>query len=231
MSKILMIQRKDSLCYIEFLRGKYQLSNPSYILELLNGCSLQERKLIERSTFDELWSALWFSGREKKPQTDRMTKEYDKSKCLFEGLQESLLGLLKRCNRKYETPEWEFPKGRRSRRESNMNCAIREFEEETDLNSDEYILLDNVNPITEEYSGSNGVRYKHIYYYAFYTGTGQLSVNPEKYEQYSEIGDIQWFSVKECLDKIRSEHPTKKDIIHSVDNFIRHWETDFILKE
>ena len=34
------------------------------------------------------------------------------------------------------------PKGRRSNHEGNLKCAIREFEEETDLRSDEYTLLE-----------------------------------------------------------------------------------------
>ena len=32
--EILMIQRKDSLCYIEFLRGKYDIYNINYTLKL-----------------------------------------------------------------------------------------------------------------------------------------------------------------------------------------------------
>ena len=38
-------------------------------------------------------------------------------------------------------------KGRRSNRETNMKCAVR-FEEETDLTDEEYILLDNVVPLS-----------------------------------------------------------------------------------
>ena len=231
-SKILMIQRKDSICYIEFLRGKYKIDNPTYIVELLNRCSVSERTLIRNNSFDELWTKLWFSGDKQKPQTDRMIKEYQKSKQQFEILkQTNLISLLDQCSQNYSTPEWEFPKGRRSTRETNIQCAIREFEEETDLSSDEYILLENVHPIEEEYIGSNTVRYKHIYYYAFYKGTRPLMINSEKYEQYSEIGDIQWLSVDDCYQKIRKHNSTKNDIIKQVDTFMKHWKDDFILKE
>ena len=34
--KILMIQRKDSLSYIEFLRGKYDTHNVKYLVKLFN---------------------------------------------------------------------------------------------------------------------------------------------------------------------------------------------------
>ena len=230
--KLLMIQRKDSLSYIEFLRGKYELSKSDYIFKLLNTCSLEERKLISTLSLDELWERLWFSGKTKKKQTDRMIKEYEKSKYLFEQLQKTILyDLLDRCDKKYETPEWEFPKGRRNNHESNCKCAVREFEEETDVLSTDYILLENVVPLSEEYTGSNGVRYKHIYYIALYTGKSDLTINKDKYEQYSEIGDIQWFNVDECLLKIRPEQTTKKNIINKIKQFIENNESEFILKE
>lgn len=230
-NKVLMIRRKDSLSYIEFLRGKYSIDDIPYIQKLLNTCSVNERELLKTLSFDELWKQLWFQTSEKK-QTDRMVKEQKDSKKKFEQLKSSnLLSLIQNCDIYYETPEWEFPKGRRSSHETNMKCAIREFEEETDLSCDEYILLDNVVPLSEEYMGSNGVRYKHIYYLAFYKGNRELSINDSKYEQFSEIGDICWLSLEECSQKIRKEQPTKLEIIKQVNEFIDGWECDFNLKE
>ena len=230
--KILMIQRKDSISYIEFLRGKYKLDNEEYILKLFNMCSVNELQLLNTLTFDELWTKLWFYNTEEKHQTERMIREYGKSKIMFNTLKSTTLDtLIHQCTNNYETPEWEFPKGRRSNRENNLKCAIREFEEETDLNKEEYTLLENVNPISEEYTGSNGVRYKHIYYFAVYKGLRELSINLSKSEQFSEIGDIQWFTIDECYSKIRKEHPTKNDIIRKVHDLMEQWQTDFILKE
>ena len=227
-----MIRRKDSLAYIEFLRGKYDIENVNYLQKLLNGCSLDEREKIRVSTFDELWCNLWFSNNAHKKQTDRMIKEYHKSKVSFGVLQQKTLpALLLSCTVCYETPEWEFPKGRRNSQETNMKCAVREFEEETDVSSKEYTLLDNMVPISEEYIGSNGVKYKHIYYMAFYKGVSDLAINDTKYEQYSEIGDIGWFTIDECSQKIRKEQSTKHTILLQVEEFIGRWNHDFILKE
>ena len=231
-NKILMIRRKDSLAYIEFLRGKYKIDDLTYILKLLNGCSVDERKLLQNNSFDELWDKLWFSGTQPKIQTERMIKEHKQSKQNLEQLQKTHLNkLFKECSLSYETPEWEFPKGRRSNHENNMKCAVREFEEETDVSREEYILLENVSPISEEYIGSNNVRYKHIYYLALYKGQRDLSINTDKYEQYSEIGDIAWLTVDECYAKIRKEQSTKSDVIRKIDEFSKRWKHDFILKE
>jgi 8-oxo-dGTP pyrophosphatase MutT (NUDIX family) len=227
--KLLMIQRKDSLSYIEFLRGKYDIYDTKYLVKLFNGCSVSERENIKKLTFDELWKKLWFSL-ESMEQTDRMIKEYQKSKGNFENLK-NLNELLDMCHTKYLTPEWEFPKGRRGNIETNMKCAIREFEEETDLTDKEYILLDNVIPLSEEYIGSNGVRYKHIYYIAFYKGERDLKINTEKYEQYSEIADIAWLSFDECFKILRKEQSTKNDVLKKLQKFNEMWTNDFNLKE
>lgn len=228
--KIIMIQRKDSLAYIEFLRGKYDINDLVYINKLFNGCSIKERDNIKNNTFDKLWNELWLPSESKK-QNDRMIKEYIKSKDKFEKLKKiNLNELLDSCYTKYTTPEWEFPKGRRNNRETNMKCAVREFEEETDLTDEEYILLDNVVPLSEEYVGSNGVRYKHIYYIAFYKGSRDLKINKERYEQYTEISDIAWLSFDECLKILRKEQITKIDIINKIRLINKTWKDEFYLK-
>ena len=45
----LMICRKDSLGYIDFLRGKYPLYNKQYILTLINEMTLQKKIILGRS--------------------------------------------------------------------------------------------------------------------------------------------------------------------------------------
>jgi ADP-ribose pyrophosphatase YjhB (NUDIX family) len=231
--KVLMIRRKDSLSYIEFLRGKYEIDDHVYITKLLNGCSIQERNNLKKLTFNELWEKLWFiQDGVIKPQTERMLKEYKQSKSKLETLQNThLFRLLEECEGSYTEPEWEFPKGRRSNHESNMKCAIREFQEETDLSDKEYTLLDNVNPLSEEYIGSNGVRYKHIYYLAFYKGNRGLSINSDKFEQFSEIGDISWLTIDECSKRLRKEQSSKQTILQQIDEFTKRWKDDFNLKE
>ena len=37
---------------------------------------------------------------------------------------------------------------------------------ETNIKNDQYNLYNNTIPLTEEYTGINGVRYKHVYYLA-----------------------------------------------------------------
>jgi ADP-ribose pyrophosphatase YjhB (NUDIX family) len=75
-----------------------------------------------------------------------------------------------RLGRKYDSeqivPEWGFPKGRRNMsKESGLECALRELREETGIKQNIAEVL-KVKPFEEVFTGSNGVRYKHIYYVA-----------------------------------------------------------------
>ena len=54
-----MIRRKDSLGFVEFVRGKYPLTNREYILNILNEMTVEERDRVKTKTFDELWDSLW----------------------------------------------------------------------------------------------------------------------------------------------------------------------------
>jgi 8-oxo-dGTP pyrophosphatase MutT (NUDIX family) len=57
----LMIRRKDTLGYIDFMRGKYSVSNHKYILNMLKQMTEQEKWKLANYTFDELWDDLWDS--------------------------------------------------------------------------------------------------------------------------------------------------------------------------
>jgi len=235
--RLLMIQRKDSISYIEFIRGKYELINPDYIIQLFNHCSAKEKDYLQNHTFDEIWDNLWIRADN---QSARIKTEYKKSSFLFSRLLDGIIykdknttlsGLLALSPHDYETPEWEFPKGRRSNKECNIKCAIREFEEESGLCSSDYTLLENISPFSESYRGSNNVNYKHVYYLAFYKGPDKpLTIDTERYEQVSEIGDIQWLTLDECRDKVRSYNHTKMDILTSCEQFIDSYADEFIIK-
>lgn len=55
----LMIRRKDTLGYIDFMRGKYSVSNQNYILNMLKQMTIQEKHKLMTYSFDELWKDLW----------------------------------------------------------------------------------------------------------------------------------------------------------------------------
>lgn len=53
--QFLLIQRKDSLAFVEFIRGKYNPYDEEYIGRLIRGMTMKEHDNILTQSFDELW--------------------------------------------------------------------------------------------------------------------------------------------------------------------------------
>ena len=50
-----MIRRKETLGYIEFMRGKYTIQNKEYILNLIKQMTVTEKEGLLNINFGELW--------------------------------------------------------------------------------------------------------------------------------------------------------------------------------
>ena len=226
--RIVMIERKDSIPYIEFLRGKYKShTNVDYIRLLLSRFSIQEKKRILSYDFDELWKQLWIHTETINP---RVKREYTISKKNFELIKKgyeykgetySLQSLIDETTDVYNTNEWELPKGRRNMRENNRECAIREFQEETNISPENYNLINNIVPLIEEYTGINNVRYKHVYYIGKIHQSCKLNINMSNKEQYTEVKSISWLNQEECNSSIRDYDTHKKKVVNEFFDFIK----------
>ena len=57
--EILIIKRKDTLSFVDFMRGKYSIEDKNYIKNLLNNMTSNERNYILNNDFDSIWQYLW----------------------------------------------------------------------------------------------------------------------------------------------------------------------------
>jgi 8-oxo-dGTP pyrophosphatase MutT (NUDIX family) len=55
----LMIRRRDTISYVDFLRGKYSISNRKYIKNLFKDMTEYEQDQIMTQSFEYLWCELW----------------------------------------------------------------------------------------------------------------------------------------------------------------------------
>jgi hypothetical protein len=55
----LMIRRRDTLGYIDFMRGKYSVYNKDYILNMIKQMTETEKTNLINMEFDDLWKCLW----------------------------------------------------------------------------------------------------------------------------------------------------------------------------
>lgn len=235
--QILLIQRKDSLCYIEFLRGKYDIYNLKYIQILINKCSLDEKNNLLHLPFDKLWFNLWMEDESKNQHY--LKNDYIKGKDKFEKLKKgicfhhkyiNLKDIIQQSPTQYSMSEWEFPKGRKNSNETNKETAKREFEEETNYSTNDYQILQNVAALSEEYIGENRVKYKHIYYIGYLLNLDKkVTIDLENKDQFTEIKDIRWFTKEEALYIIRDYHHTRKTVIEKIFTLLSQLDSEFFI--
>ena len=177
--------------------------------------TLCEIDKIIKNDFKDLWNRLWLNRSRKQYQN-----EYNNSCSKFNNLKTKKYfdfeKLIKEANVNYTEKEWGFPKGRRNLKETDYNCALREFEEEIGIERDEYDVLRNIRPIEEKFVGSNNVRYKHIYYIAKIKNKKDFMVDPRNKNQITEIGKIDWMTINKAKEKIRPYNIEKKAVLDKV---------------
>lgn len=221
----LMIQRKDSLSFMEFIRGKYNISDVMYIRQLVSSMTSNEKGLLLKKGFDEIWNYAWYQNN---TSNIKHTSEYVESKNKFEYLTGNnvlitIMNDLVSCTDQEQ--EWGFPKGRRKLRESDLDCAVREFCEETRLSSDDIEIIADILPFEEIFFGTNNVLYKHTYYIAKIKNNDiQLIIDHNCIEQIREVRAVKWFSFDEVIKHIKLYNIERHQIIQKSNNIIRNYE-------
>jgi 8-oxo-dGTP pyrophosphatase MutT (NUDIX family) len=218
----LMIQRKDSLSFMEFIRGKYKLDNVEYIQQLLSCMTHGERHSLTKKSFEELWNIIWYQ-----PLVSKYNSEFHDAKKKFESLREGIIvttstpprkvtlhELLSSSPSPYSEPEWGFPKGRRKLREEDIDCAVREFCEETGFESKDIGIVKELPPFEEIFFGTNNVLYRHVYYIACLQGdqNKHLHVDPKNLNQAREVRDIAWYTCDGVVEHIRKHNKERKNL-------------------
>lgn len=222
--KFLMIQRKDTMGFIDFVRGKYpdneeeKLSRLcTYVSEMTN----DEKQVLLTQPFDTIWSNMWSN---KNSKTYRNEKDNAKHKYSLLNIPDIISSVAKG----YEHTEFSFPKGRRNMKETNISCAEREFEEETGYNRNHYDHMTNCQPICEEFIGTNGVQYRHIYYFVkMKKSIPPPSVNCDNVLQSGEVKNIGWFTYSECMNLIRPYDIQKKNVLTKVYNDLLEYRANY----
>ena len=215
--KFLLIQRKDSLSFVEFIRGKYNPYDDEYIGRLFRGMTAKEQSTILSKSFEELWRDLWGESSNVKSHKN------DTSEKKFSIIKDRIPELIEKNPTKWIEPEWGFPKGRRNPHETDMNCAVREFQEETGLQKGDFTIIQNTYPISETFFGSNQVHYCHKYYIAVCNKNIEVEMNLDNPHMAREIGDIQWGSLDEAISKSRTDNVENREILLKAGKIMRNF--------
>ena len=220
----LLVQRRDTLGFVEFMRGKYNIENLKYINELFEIMTGQERLNILTYSFDVLWENLWMNK-----NLNKFHNEYNNSKKKFNKLKmgiiiDNIIISLETIHKSipiiYHEAEWGFPKGRRNLKESDIECAKREFMEETGYREEHYKLDMGIEPVSEIFSGTNNIRYMHMYYIAESLYDKILTINKDDFNQVSEISHLDWFLFEDAKQSFRPYNNEKADVLVKINDIL-----------
>ena len=223
----LLIRRRDTLGYIDFLRGKYSLINKDYILNMLRQMTVKEIKGLLENDFDTLWTGLWGNQNTTKYKNEENISR-DKFNNLNKGVtidEDDVSFSLKTLIDGIQThdiwiePEWGFPKGRRNFMEKDYECALREFSEETGYDTNIIKNVNNLLPFEEIFTGSNYKSYKHKYYLGnmLYTNT----INTDNFQK-SEVSKMEWKTMEECLSCMRPYNLEKINVLKNINDILNN---------
>ena len=81
-------------------------------------------------------------------------------------------------------------------------------------------MLINNKTYIEEYTGYNGIKYKHIYYIAKPLVNKKLIINPDIYSQIAEISKLKWCNYKEAIELFRPRQIQKTKLLIKINRIL-----------
>jgi len=216
--KYVLVQRKDTMGYIDFVRGRFNcnLKKEDVYKVLIQEMTLEEKQRLLKMNFDEIWDRMWMNKK------SRIYKnEYENAKKKFNSI--DVKNMIKDSinETKWTSTEFSIPKGRRNNSENYIDCALREFSEETGIKKNQVKKIINKRvPLEEVFYGSNGIAYSHVYYIAEINTEYIPEIDYTNILQAGEIKNINWFSYKQAMNIFRNYESSKRAIIHKVHKII-----------
>jgi ADP-ribose pyrophosphatase YjhB (NUDIX family) len=237
----LMIRRIFSFGFIDFINSNYNSYNIIHIKSLINEMSFIEKKIIlkfidlcednhitQTQICENIYSIInssIYNINFKLVENVFLKMRYNINyKLIVNGIkinnyEFTLRNLLLSSNNLWIEPEWEFPKGRKHNNESDLNCAVREFEEETGIHKKDFFIISNILPYEETFIGSNYKSYKQKYFVCI----TEQNIDDMTTYQTSEVSKMEWKTYENCISSIRPYNLEKKNIINKINKVMNEY--------
>lgn len=198
--EILLVRKRITYAFNQFVHGRYNAKSTTEMKKLFNNMTIDEKLDILSLKFMQLWYRVWLNC----PPNDAFftaKSKFDSTWAIDNGYR------LKKLIASSVSVErmWEIPKGKKKRiTEPDLNCAVREFHEETGIGLGSYHLY--------PYAKRNmsyvdaGCKYTNNYYIAFAPPGRETKIDFGNPDQIAELSGIQWMSI----DLIRANDPSGK---------------------
>jgi len=223
--EFLMIRRRDSFGFVDFVRGKYSLNDEAYIQRIIDEMTMTEKSNLMRLTFEQLWRLLWGEYTRGSQYKNEEHVSFEKYRQVLGGIRtkdgrvKTLQQFIDESTTQWTETEWGFPKGRRNYNEKDLPCALRECLEETGYDITAENVIQNIAPFEEIFMGSDMKCYKQKYFLAMV----DLDKKPKKAHDIMEVGLMKWMSFDECIQAIRPYNLEKIRIVRKINNILSRY--------
>lgn len=210
--QILLVCKRVSYGYSDFIVGKYNSYDNASIIKLLSNMTVDEKICIMGLDFIAIWHRVWLDYIPKHLNFFSLKAKFEIAFVRDHGTRLRNLIALSTSVR----PLWEIPKGRVEKNEYEVNCAIREFKEETGISKKNYKLLLPAHKY--QTIVDNNIRYISKYFIALAGSNVEPNMNLFA-SQVTEILDIRWMNINEV--KLVDENNRLYDIIKPILNYAK----------
>ena len=199
--ELLVVHKRYTYAFADFLHGRYSGNNLNYIKTLFTSMTIEELLDVYSLNFTQMWKRVWLKNKDEEFFNKKNAK-FQRTFMSDGGVNLRQLLASIRC---IGALWWEIPKGKRNNlNESDLNCAVRETNEETGIPKHYYHILTNSRRV---YSHINmNIKYVSIFYTAitvnnYYKLTDNLAI-----DKIDEVSETAWMSLEELkiLDKTRN---------------------------
>ena len=194
--EVLLVHKRCTYAFNEFIFGNYK--SYTKIETILEQMTTEELLDIWSLNFEQMWYRYCLDVNK---QDVFYNKKYTKFQFTF--MQDGGIRLRKLVENTTSRGVllWEVPKGRKANnKESDINCAIREVEEETGIKKCQYTLIPNAKRKVSFISC--GVKYVCIYHIAFANESlsrinleYKLLKNLKSLNRIQEVFEIKWYNI------------------------------------
>lgn len=187
--------RRNTYAFDSFVLGKYSIKcDKNRVKRMFDEMTTDELTDILMLDFKKLWWRFCLKDESNNPFYIKKHTKFTTSFMLDGG---KLLKEMLFCAVPAGKLPHEFPKGRKKNsEETNLEAAVREFKEETNIGLNQYVFLDD-NTRWNMHT-SDGVKYKSIYYVALLKDENvKTQMSLSRLSQLSEVKAIEWKDITE----------------------------------
>jgi 8-oxo-dGTP pyrophosphatase MutT (NUDIX family) len=229
--EILLIKSPISYALTELVFGRYMLYTKkddifNVICKLTNNITPEEKRLFCTFDFDILhfyitnkkYNNIVFIETLKDSELNEYKSYSQASRLFYDNIfvhKEKIYDYINQSYNKHINL-WQIPKGKKNGTETDLDCAVREFYEETNINYTNYNILINLKPIKFSTHIGN-IEYITTYFIAILRNNMNPRLDYKSKNKYIEVTDIRWVPINKLDIYISNEH-----VYNTLKNLTKH---------